>query len=101
EEAKARADHKTAQLEATLAGMTDGVAMVDLDCRLVEWNPLFPDIAGVPANLLRVGLPMEDVLRAQAMDGQFGTVDIEAEVSRRMAALRAGNFAPITERTRP
>ena len=99
--AKARADGKTAQLEATLAGITDGVSMVDGDLRLVEWNPRFPDIVGVPASMLRVGLPMEDVLRAQAVAGQFGVVEIEAEVARRVNNLRSGNFAATTERTRP
>jgi signal transduction histidine kinase/CheY-like chemotaxis protein len=101
ESAKARADAKTAQLEATLAGMSDGVAMVDADLRLVEWNPHFPDIAGVPDEVLRIGLPMEDILRAQARAGQFGKVDIEAEVARRIAVLRSGGFAENAERTRP
>ncbi len=37
---------------------------------------------------------MEDVLRGQAEAGYFGTVnDIDAEVDRRIALLRAGNFA--------
>ncbi len=98
---KARADEKTAQLEATIAGMSDGVAMVDGHMQLREWNARFPAIAGVPSELLRVGLPMEDILRAQAAGGQFGAVDIEAEVARRMARLRAGDFADTTERTRP
>ena len=42
------ADDKTAQLEATLAGMSDGVAMVDGALQLVEWNPRFPGLAGIP-----------------------------------------------------
>ncbi|HTI84079.1 MAG TPA: PAS-domain containing protein [Acetobacteraceae bacterium] len=99
--AKARADRKTAQLEATLAGITDGLSMVDGELRLVEWNPRFPEIVGIPASMLRVGLPMEDVLRAQAATGQFGVVDIESEVARRMAHLRAGNVGGTTERERP
>ena len=90
--AKARADDKTMQLEATLAGMSDGVAMVDGDLRLVEWNPRFPEVAGVPSSILRVGLPMEDIMRAQAEAGVFGEVDIEAEVARRVGALRAGRL---------
>jgi signal transduction histidine kinase/DNA-binding response OmpR family regulator len=98
---KARADEKTAQLEATLAGMSDGVAMVDGHMQLREWNARFPEIAGVPSELLRVGLPMEDILRTQAAGGQFGAIDIEPEVARRMARLRAGDFADTTERTRP
>ena len=99
--AKARADAKTAQLEATLAGITDGLSMVDRDLCLVEWNPRFADVVGIPASMLRVGLPMEDVLRAQAATGQFGVVDIESEVARRMAHLRAGNVGGTTERERP
>src|SRR5262245_20151846 len=35
--AKAQADAKTSQLEATLAGMSDGVAMIDGNLQLVEW----------------------------------------------------------------
>jgi PAS domain-containing protein len=46
----------------------------------------------VPKDLLRVGLPMEDILRAQAAVGIFGDVDVEAEVARRMAILRAGTY---------
>ena len=98
EVAKARADEKAAQLEATLAGITDGVSMVDADLCLMEWNPRFPEIAGVPASMLRVGLPMEEVLRAQAAAGQFGVVDIEAEVARRIAHLRSGDVAGTTDR---
>ncbi len=101
--AKARADAKAAQLTKgdALAGMSDGVAMVDGNFRLVEWNARFPEISGVPGEILRVGLPMADLLRAQAVAGQFGAVDVEAEVARRLANLRAGNYADISERTRP
>ena len=100
EVARARADAKTEQLEATLAGMTDGVAMMDGHFCLVEWNARFPEIAGVPADILRVGLPMEEILRAQARTGQFGQVDPDVEVARRMAILRAGRFGTV-ERQRP
>jgi signal transduction histidine kinase/DNA-binding NarL/FixJ family response regulator len=99
--AKARADTKTAQLEATLEGMSDGVAMIDAQLCLVAWNRLFPEIAGVPKEVLRVGLPTEDILRAQAKCGQFGAVDVEAEVARRMSLLRAGRLVGNIVRTRP
>ncbi|HVC59355.1 MAG TPA: PAS-domain containing protein [Acetobacteraceae bacterium] len=101
EVSKAHADAKTAQLEATLEGMSDGVAMMDAQFCLVEWNRHFPAIAGVPPQLLRVGLPIEDILRAQANAGQFGPVDTEAEVARRVALLRSGGRAGSVERARP
>jgi signal transduction histidine kinase/DNA-binding response OmpR family regulator len=100
EVARAEAAAKTEQLQATLRGMTDGVSMVDAHLCLLEWNDRFPEIAGVPADSLRVGMPMEEVLRIQARNGQFGEVDVEAEVSRRMARLRAGRFG-VTQRRTP
>ncbi len=99
--ARAHADAKTAQLEATLDGMSDGVVMMDAQLCLVQWNRHFPEIAGVPRQLLRVGLPIEDILRAQAKAGQSGPVDVEAEVAQRMALLRSGGHLGTMERTRP
>src|SRR6202012_3233553 len=101
EVARAQADAKAEQIQATLAGMTDGVAMVDAHMCLVEWNALFPEVAGVPPEILRVGLPMEDILRAQIQNGQFGPIlDPDAEIARRMARLR-GAPRGFTERRRP
>jgi signal transduction histidine kinase/CheY-like chemotaxis protein len=94
------ADDKTIQLEATLRGMTDGVAMVDGNLCLVEWNARFADIAGVPVEVLRIGTPMADILRAQAQRGEFGPVDVEAEVARRIERLRTVREG-VTQRRAP
>jgi CheY-like chemotaxis protein/PAS domain-containing protein len=90
---KARADTRTFQLEAMLAGTSDGVAVIDGDMQLVEWNPRFAEIAGVAAAVLRVGLPVAEIVRAQAEAGMFGNVDVVAEVTRQVAALRTGDHA--------
>jgi signal transduction histidine kinase len=101
EVARALAAAKAEQLEATLAGMNDGVAMVDAHMCLIEWNARFPDLAGVPPGILRVGLPMEEILRAQIETGQFGRVpDPEAEIERRMTHLRTAPFG-VVRRQRP
>jgi signal transduction histidine kinase len=88
-------------LEATLIGMSDGIMMVDSELRLMAWNPRFPEFTGVPREILRVGLPMEDILRGQVAAGEFGTVDVDAEVARRMALLHSGNSMGTIERPRP
>jgi signal transduction histidine kinase/ActR/RegA family two-component response regulator len=93
--------HERAVLEATITGMGDGIMMVDGDLRLVAWNQHFAEFTGVPAHILRVGLPMEDILRGQAESGEFGAVDVEAEVARRMALLRSGAAMGTIERPRP
>src|SRR5262249_15716013 len=74
-------------LEATLTGMSDGIMMVDGNLRLLAWNQRFPEFTGVPADILRVGVPMEEILRAQALGGEFGPVDGEEDV----APLRRGD----------
>jgi signal transduction histidine kinase len=92
---------KTAQLEATVAGMSDGVMMVDAELRLLAWNDRFPDCTGVPRDIVRAGMTMEEILRAQAMAGEFGSVEVDAEVARRMALLRSGGSTGTLQRTRP
>ncbi len=89
------------QLDATLDGMGDGIMMVDADLRLVEWNVSFAELTGVPRKTLRVGVDMEEILRAQAVAGEFGEVDVDAEVTRRMASLRTGRNASMVQRRRP
>ncbi|HET8996190.1 MAG TPA: PAS-domain containing protein [Acetobacteraceae bacterium] len=92
---------KTRQLEATLAGMSDGIMMVDAELRLLAWNDKFPQFTGVPADMLYVGATMQDVLRAQALAGEFGAVDVEAEVVRRLDLLRRISSIGVLERQRP
>lgn len=99
--ARRQADRKTAQLETTLGGMWDGVSVVDGDMKLVAWNEPFAALAGVPRELLKIGASVEEIVRAQALSGEFGEVDIEPEVARRMAFMRSGQVYGTTERIRP
>jgi signal transduction histidine kinase/DNA-binding response OmpR family regulator len=93
EVARAQADAVARRLQATFAVVTDGVAIFDAHLNLVEWSGLFPERSGINASFVRTGMPMEEVLRMQAEDGHFGVaVNVEAEVERRAALLRAGNF---------
>ncbi len=103
--AKRRAEAETHHLNATLSGMSDGVMMLDSEFRLVQWNANFPLFSGIPQSMLRVGLPMEEMIRAQALIGELGTFEtpalLEAEVKRRMARVRGHRNTDVTERLRP
>ena len=92
---------KAAQWKSIIASMPDGISVVDSDLRLVEWNEHMPEFAGVPSEILRVGLDQEVILRAQATAGEFGTVDVEQEVQRRLDRLRTGISTGTAERKRP
>ncbi|MBU8537693.1 PAS domain-containing protein [Falsiroseomonas tokyonensis] len=96
-----RAEAKARQLDGAFAAMTDGVMVTDDALRLVGWNTRFPDYAGVPRRALRIGMPLEEVLRLQAEAGEFGLVDPEAEVARRMQILRSGRILERYTRERP
>ena len=93
EVARAEADAVARRLQATFLSVSDGVAIFDPHLNLVEWNGYFAERSGVNASLIRTGMPMEDVLRTQAREGYFGdNGDVEGEVDRRAALMRAGNF---------
>lgn len=96
-----RAEAKSRMMDGVLAAMSDGVMATDAELRLVGWNARFAELAGVPRRALRIGMPIEEVLRLQAEGGEFGLVDPEAEVARRMTALRNGTAIGRWQRERP
>ncbi|MBU8545020.1 MULTISPECIES: PAS domain-containing protein [Roseomonadaceae] len=96
-----RAETKARQLDAAIAAMSDGFMATDSDLRLVGWNSRFADYAGLPRHGLRIGMPMEEVLRLQAEAGEFGLVDPDAEAARRIAVLRDGPLLERWVRRRP
>jgi signal transduction histidine kinase/HPt (histidine-containing phosphotransfer) domain-containing protein len=98
--AKADADAKSQRLEVTLAGMTDGVMMIDADLRLMAWNARVAEMIGLPPTFLEHGLAMEAILRKQAEAGEFGDVDCANEVARRIAAINGTRDTVTGERTR-
>ena len=100
-QAKATAEARALQFDATLAGMSDGLTLLDANLRLVQWNDRFAAFTGTPHEILRVGVPIEEVLRAQALAGEFGQVDAEAEVARWLEGLRAHTGVAVIEHTRP
>lgn len=92
---------KAQQWHAAVAGMPDGLMVVDRQLRLVEWNAHFAEYVGLPAGELFAGMPLEDILRTQARAGEFGSVDVEQEVARRITRFKSGEAAGTIERRRP
>ncbi len=101
----ARTDGRTARLQTTAPRNIEGMSLIDRRLRLVHWNTHFAATCGVPDELLRTGVPMAEILRAQALAGEFGPLNtsaaVDLEVTRRITALRAGSLVGVMERKRP
>ncbi len=87
--ARTRAAVSGMQLRTLVDGLGDGIAILDADLCLSTWNPAFAAVSGLEPDQLRTGLPLDELLRRQAIAGAFGPLDDrEIEVARRVAILR-------------
>jgi PAS domain S-box-containing protein len=77
-------------LESTLENVAEGISVVDANYRLVAWNRRYAALFNYPDNLLRIGTPIEELIRHNARLGRCGAGDIEEHVAKRRAHLDAG-----------
>ena len=72
--------------------------MFDAELRLAAWNRNFQQILDLPDTLLAARPSLADYIRHLATHGEYGEVDVEAEVRR---LIEAAGTQYSTERTRP
>jgi PAS domain S-box-containing protein len=77
-------------LRATLDHMEQGVSVVDSDLRLTAWNRRYVTLFGYPDDLVRVGTPVETLVRYNAAKGLLGDGDADELVARRLIHLERG-----------
>lgn len=86
-------------LEAALENMSQGISVVDRELRLVAWNRRYAELFGYPESLLRVGVPVAQLVHYNLRNG-WNAEPIEDEVEKRMRHMQAGT-PYVSERTFP
>src|SRR5690554_829913 len=87
-------------LEAALENMSQGISVVDAELRLVAWNAGYAELFDYPPELLRVGVPVAELVRYNLDAGLADAGPLKAEVDKRLAHMRAGT-PYVTERRFP
>ena len=64
-------------LQSALDQVRHGLSVFDNDMRLICWNRQFRELLDLPADLGRVGVPLDRILRTCAARGDFGRGDID------------------------
>ncbi len=77
-------------LLTSLENMDQGISVVDKHLNLVAWNKRYAALYTYPEDFLAVGIPIEKLIRFNASQGEFGKLDVEAEVEKRLEHLRSG-----------
>jgi len=73
---------------ASLDHLQEAISIFDRDLRLMVWNRRFVELLDFPADLLRVGLPFEEVIAYNAQRGEYGPGDAAAQVADRVRLAR-------------
>jgi Na+/proline symporter/signal transduction histidine kinase len=84
DEASVAVQHSRDLLQTALDHARHGVAVVDSNLRLVCWNREYARLFGFPENFLRIGRPLEELLRDNAERGIYGPGRIDDIVAERM-----------------
>lgn len=91
-------EERTAELRVTFDNMAHAVVMFDSSLQLTAWNRQFAALLELPEPFLNSKPHFSEFIRYLAERGEYGSVDIEAEVQRLMASVQK-QFT--FERTRP
>lgn len=98
EERTGELQRRSDELRVTLDNMTHGVGMFDKDLKLAAWNRRFMELTNLPEHFLASAPTHAEFVRFLGESGEYGSVDVEKEIQRR---LQAAQQRRVFERTRP
>ncbi len=87
DEASANLQHNRDLLQHALDHARQGITVFDHDLQLVCWNREFCDLFGLPADLLRSGMGLEELVRFNAIRGIYGPGGMDVHIGTRLELL--------------
>ncbi len=77
-------------LQATMENVSQGIAVADSEGRIVAWNRRYLELFDYPEGMVCVGRLVADLIRWNALRGEFGDTHPEQQIEKRLAHMRAG-----------
>ncbi|MEP1446658.1 MAG: PAS domain-containing hybrid sensor histidine kinase/response regulator [Paraglaciecola sp.] len=79
-------------LQSSVEHIQQGICVVDVNLSLLAWNQRYVELFDYPTSLIRVGIPIKDLLLFNAHRGLFGQkAKIDSEIEKRMQYMRIGS----------
>ena len=90
DEASALYKFNRSMLQSTIEHIDQGISVVDKDMRLVVWNQRYQAMFQFPEGLITIGRPIVEVIRHNALTGDYGPGILEDQVEHRLSTLQQG-----------
>ncbi len=87
-------------LSTTLENVSQGISVVDANMHLVAWNRRYLELFDYPDGMVRVGVPVAELIRWNAELGECGPGEVDGHVAKRIEHMRAGS-SHLFQRVRP
>ena len=78
-------------LYTSLESLDQGISVVNQELQLVAWNKRYLELFNYPTDLVKVGTPVENLIRFNAEQGACGPGEIEEHVSKRINHLKSAS----------
>lgn len=100
DDASAAIQYNRDMLQRALDHAGQGITIIDPHLRLVAWNRAFVDLYGFPAEFVRPGVTLEEIVRYNARMGRYGPGDAEEQVAARLSSF-LNDVGPVRLKLQP
>ncbi|WP_299266440.1 PAS domain-containing hybrid sensor histidine kinase/response regulator [uncultured Psychrosphaera sp.] len=76
-------------LFSSLENLSQGISVIDKDLNLVAWNKQYLELFDYPKSMVKVGLPVKNLIQFNALRGECGHGEIDELVNKRLSHLQS------------